>query len=392
MDIDESVYPRFNRNKHKRDVMYNMIKCMPDQATHMGRLGGAHRWEICKCRRTSCNVLSILGHHEKNRVVKFDHKRSGHTISHYIHLILRSVLQVHNVLLVRPTPVTSEFTNAHWKWFKLYGCLSTLDGTYINVRVPAPDKGRYRISKEQIFTNVLDVCDRELCFVYVLPGWEGSACDAHVLRDFINRVNGLKVLVGKTDAQQAYGINVGPAKNKMGNMRRVWTMRVERAPICALKELVAKGWKSDNGFRTGYLNKLENGVNYVNEESLPIAINEEAANNDDQEANNISRHANNPSPLIATGRKRKSTSDTTIEPMIRMLGDFYNSTGQRLYKIVNRIGYDHDMGTECKLLFEKLGKLLRLSMRDRINISVLIGRKVKNLEIWTTLLDEAMLV
>ncbi|KAL8461712.1 hypothetical protein ACS0TY_032989 [Phlomoides rotata] len=158
--------------------------------------GRAHRWEICKYRRTSCNVLSILGHHEKNRVVKFDHKRSGHTISHYIHLILRSVLQVHNVLLVRPTPVTSEFTNPHWKWFKLYGCLCTLDGTYINVRVPAPDKGRYRISKGQIFTNVLDVCDRELCFVYVLPGWEGSACDAHVLRDFINRVNGLKVLVG----------------------------------------------------------------------------------------------------------------------------------------------------------------------------------------------------
>ncbi|KAL8461713.1 hypothetical protein ACS0TY_032990 [Phlomoides rotata] len=214
------------------------------------------------------------------------------------------------------------------------------------------------------------------------------------------------MLSSKTDAQQAYMINVGPAKNKMGNMRRVWTMRVERAPICALKKLVAKGWKSDNEFRTGYLNKLENktnpassndpqefkGVNYVNEESLPIAINEEAANNDDQEANNISWHANNPSPLSATGRKRKSTSDTTIEPMIRMLGDFYNSTGERLYKIANRIGYDHDLGTERKLLFEKLGKLLRLSMRDRINISVLIGRKVKNLEIWTTLLDEAMLV
>ncbi|KAL8541981.1 hypothetical protein ACS0TY_003005 [Phlomoides rotata] len=30
-------------------------------------------------------------------------------------------------------------------------------------------------------------------FVYVLTGWEGSAADSRVLRDAINRANGLKV-------------------------------------------------------------------------------------------------------------------------------------------------------------------------------------------------------
>ncbi|XP_057415350.1 protein ALP1-like [Lotus japonicus] len=33
-------------------------------------------------------------------------------------------------------------------------------------------------------------------FIYVLPGWEGSASDARVLRDAINRRNGLKVPTG----------------------------------------------------------------------------------------------------------------------------------------------------------------------------------------------------
>ncbi|CAL5324843.1 unnamed protein product [Camellia sinensis] len=33
-------------------------------------------------------------------------------------------------------------------------------------------------------------------FIYVLPGWEGSASDSRVLRDAVNRPNGLKVPTG----------------------------------------------------------------------------------------------------------------------------------------------------------------------------------------------------
>ncbi|KAL8542804.1 hypothetical protein ACS0TY_003620 [Phlomoides rotata] len=34
-------------------------------------------------------------------------------------------------------------------------------------------------------------------FVYVLPGWEGSAADSRVLRDAISRTHGLKITNGK---------------------------------------------------------------------------------------------------------------------------------------------------------------------------------------------------
>ncbi|KAG6436498.1 hypothetical protein SASPL_101399 [Salvia splendens] len=44
-------------------------------------------------------------------------------------------------------------------------------------------------------------------------------------------------------------------RNERG--RRSWTDREEAVLISALKELVALGWKSDNGFRGGYLNKIE---------------------------------------------------------------------------------------------------------------------------------------
>ncbi|XP_042036983.1 putative nuclease HARBI1 [Salvia splendens] len=61
------------------------------------------------------------------------------------------------------------------------------------VRVPIADTPRYRNRKGQVTTNTLAVCDRRLRFVYVLPGWEGSAGDSRILRDAISRPFGLKV-------------------------------------------------------------------------------------------------------------------------------------------------------------------------------------------------------
>ena len=57
-------------------------------------------------------------------------------------------------------------------------------------------KPRYRTRKGDIATNVLGVCDRNLNFTYVLPGWEGSAADGRVLRDAVVRRNGLKIPEG----------------------------------------------------------------------------------------------------------------------------------------------------------------------------------------------------
>ncbi|GKE53487.1 ALP1-like protein, partial [Tanacetum coccineum] len=66
-----------------------------------------------------------------------------------------------------------------------------LDGTYIKCLVPLEEKPRYRTRKGEIATNVL--CSPDMQFIFVLPGWEGSAADGRVLRDALDRPNGLKV-------------------------------------------------------------------------------------------------------------------------------------------------------------------------------------------------------
>ena len=74
--------------------------------------------------------------------------------------------------------------------------MGALDGTYIKVNVESIDKPRYRSRKNEIATNVLGVCTLEMQFVYVLSGWEGSTIDGRILRDAINRRNGLKIPQG----------------------------------------------------------------------------------------------------------------------------------------------------------------------------------------------------
>lgn len=52
--------------------------------------------------------------------------------------------------------------------------------------------------------------------------------------------------------------SVGSARApKTEKTRRGWTEKEEEVLLASLKELVAQGWKSDNGFRPGYIGKLE---------------------------------------------------------------------------------------------------------------------------------------
>ncbi|XLR10247.1 hypothetical protein S83_038185, partial [Arachis hypogaea] len=98
---------------------------------------------------------------------------------------------ISNILFAKTTPVEEDCVDPTWRRFK--GCLGALDGTYIEVTVPESKKSRYRTRKGKICTNVLEVCNWEMGFVYVLNGWEGSAFDLRILPDAITRCNSLKI-------------------------------------------------------------------------------------------------------------------------------------------------------------------------------------------------------
>ncbi|KAH6769918.1 hypothetical protein C2S52_014721 [Perilla frutescens var. hirtella] len=225
----------------------------------MEHIGGLVHSRYVSVEEKVAMFLSILAHHKKNRIVKYDFTRSGQIVSKYIHMVLKALLRLNSLFLVKPAPISNESTHSRWKWFK--GCLGALDGTHIRVKVRAIDKPRYRSRKGEIVVNVLGVCDRDMKFVYVLPGWEGSAADARVLRDAINRIHGLKVPKGMT--WTFIMESSSKANKKSDKTRRCWSQREEEVLIACLKQIVVSGWKADNGFKVGYLNVLEKSMTKV---------------------------------------------------------------------------------------------------------------------------------
>ncbi|KAK6120144.1 hypothetical protein DH2020_046050 [Rehmannia glutinosa] len=54
-----------------------------------------------------------------------------------------------------------------------------------------------------------------------------------------------------------FGIVNKPVRKMNDKGRRSWSRREEEALIVSLKEVIASGWKSENGFKIGYLQALE---------------------------------------------------------------------------------------------------------------------------------------
>ncbi|XP_039133188.1 uncharacterized protein LOC120270230 [Dioscorea cayenensis subsp. rotundata] len=77
-----------------------------------------------------------------------------------------------------------------------FDCIGALDGTHIHAFVPASEVAAFRGRKPYPTQNVLADVDFNLRFTYVLAGWEGSAHDALVLCDALERPNGLSVPEG----------------------------------------------------------------------------------------------------------------------------------------------------------------------------------------------------
>ncbi|XLR07117.1 hypothetical protein S83_035055 [Arachis hypogaea] len=113
-------------------------------------------------------------------------KKDGH-----VSLPEQVVIRIQSILYAKAIPVEEDCVDPTWRRFK--GCLEALDDIYIEVTVFEFEKSRYQTRKGKICTNVLGVCNREMGFVYVLSGWEGSASDSRILRYAITRHNSLKI-------------------------------------------------------------------------------------------------------------------------------------------------------------------------------------------------------
>nr|XP_016460117.1 PREDICTED: uncharacterized protein LOC107783641 [Nicotiana tabacum] len=127
--------------------------------------------------------LNIVGHNERNRVIQERYQHSGETISRHFNNVLRAVKSLSREFLQLPPvsiPLQILESNRFYPYFE--DCIGVIDSMRIPAHVPAKDQSRFRNKKGILTQNVLAACTFDLQFIFVYPGWEGSASDSRVLR------------------------------------------------------------------------------------------------------------------------------------------------------------------------------------------------------------------
>ena len=184
---------RYVHRKYLLKEMYNGSEVTCYDELHLTR---RNFHDLCTMLRMKCGLkdsvyvtveekvamfLLVVGHGIKMRVLRGTHKRSLETISRHFSNVLTAILSLTGEFIKLPDPSIEPLDDYKWKWFG--NALGALDGCHVDVSVVAADEGRYRNRKQDITTNMLGVVDWNMKFLYVLPGWEGSASDSRVLRD-----------------------------------------------------------------------------------------------------------------------------------------------------------------------------------------------------------------
>ncbi|CAH9147048.1 unnamed protein product [Cuscuta epithymum] len=127
--------------------------------------------------------MMVVGVCHGNRQLQEQFQRSGFTISRSFHSVLKACTKM-SIDWVRPfsdntsTPPYIQGHPKYWPHFK--DCIGAIDGTHVEAKIAA-DKQIPFIGRQGFTTqNVMVACDFDMCFTFVLPGWEGSAHDTRI--------------------------------------------------------------------------------------------------------------------------------------------------------------------------------------------------------------------
>ena len=177
---DRRCYEMFRMDKHVFSLLCTaLVECGLKSTNRMG------------VEEMVAMFLHVLGHGVGNRIIQERFQHSGETVSRQFHRVLRSCLKL-SFDLIRPQDYRFEHVhekiqhdNRYWPYFK--DCIGAIDGTHVPCVVSSKESVKYIGRKGYTSQNVMAVCDWDMCFIFALPGWEGSAHDARVFKDALTK-------------------------------------------------------------------------------------------------------------------------------------------------------------------------------------------------------------
>jgi len=137
--------------------------------------------------------LVVVGHGVGNRMIQERFQHSGETVSRYFHRVLHVVLKL-SIKYIKPEDPMfrdchSKIKNdqRYWPFFK--NAIGAIDGTHVSCVVSGSEQTRFIGRKGYPTQNIMAVCDWNMCFTFVLAGWEGIVHDARVFDQALTNAN-----------------------------------------------------------------------------------------------------------------------------------------------------------------------------------------------------------
>ncbi|GMP58834.1 hypothetical protein CsSME_00022357 [Camellia sinensis var. sinensis] len=129
-------------------------------------------------------ICALQGMKLKDLQERFQHSKE--TLSRHFHEVLKVMIPFTAVHSRSLTPEkVQQGGHPHLQSQRRYrpfkDCIGALDGTHVMARVSEEYATSYYDRKGVPTQNILAVCDFDLCFTFVLAGWDGSMHDSRVL-------------------------------------------------------------------------------------------------------------------------------------------------------------------------------------------------------------------
>ncbi|XP_020597493.1 uncharacterized protein LOC110037237 [Phalaenopsis equestris] len=147
---------------------------------------GLHGSSRTNPREVLAITLFILSQNESMRGAMERFQHSSETISRYFSIGLSALVSLSSHV-IRASDYKFEHIPAeiardarYMPFFK--DCIGAIDGTHVDARIPNSDKVAFIGRCGSTTQNVMAVCDFNMCFTFVMAGWEGSAHDSRIFK------------------------------------------------------------------------------------------------------------------------------------------------------------------------------------------------------------------
>ncbi|XP_042513910.1 protein ALP1-like [Macadamia integrifolia] len=136
----------------------------------------------------SMTILAMT-HNVGNEIIQELFQHSFRIVSRHFHKVLVALVKFAGEMVQPPsfeeTPLQIKSNQKYYPFFA--NCIGVIDGTHVSASIPFAKQAPYRSRrKNEVTQNICAACSFDMCFTYLLAGWEGSANDDQLLQKSIH--------------------------------------------------------------------------------------------------------------------------------------------------------------------------------------------------------------